>query len=411
MKILLIHNAYQQPGGEDVVVTAESTLLRERGHHVVTYFRSNHELDQLSKSRQLLLVKDIIHSERSKRDIDELLKREEPDLVHVHKTFMMISPSIYAACQELDVPVVQTLHNFRLLCPGWTLARDGEVCEECIDRGLWRSILHGCYRDSHLMSAAVALMLQVHRHRGTWDDHVDRYIALSDFARRKFIEGGLPASKLHVKPNFVTPDPGEREKPGDYALFVGRLSHEKGVPKLLDAWERLHSKIPLLLVGEGPLRKSLQAQVAARNLTNVTFKGWLPAEETRAAIKNAAFTILPSICYEGFPMSIAESFACGTPVLCSGLGGMQEIVDHHRTGLHFAPGNADELASNVEWAWAHPARLASMGKEARCQYETFYTAEKNYDSLMQIYRSTIAACGTRATLPVSTKQPVREVHA
>jgi len=411
MKILLIHNAYQQPGGEDVVVAAETTLLRERGHHVVTYFRSNHELDQLSKSRRLLLVKDIIHSEHSKRDIHELLRREEADLVHVHNTFMMISPSIYKACRELDVPIVQTLHNFRLLCPGWTLARDGEVCEECIDRGLWRSILHGCYRDSHLMSAAVALMLQVHRHRGTWDEHVDGFITLSDFARRKFIQGGLPASKLHVKPNFVTPDPGEREKPGDYALFVGRLSHEKGVATLLAAWEMLRSKIPLLLVGDGPLRKSLQAQVAARNLTNVTFKGWLPAEETRAVIKNAAFTVLSSICYEGFPMSIAESFACGTPVLCSGLGGMQEIVDHHRTGLHFTPGDADELASRVEWAWAHPSRLASMGKEARRQYETFYTAEKNYNSLMQIYRSTIAACGTRATLPVSTKHPVKEVHA
>ena len=411
MKILVIHNGYQQPGGEDAVVAAETTLLRERGHQVVTYFRSNHELDQLSKSRQMLLIKDIVHSEHSKRDVRELLKREKPDLVHVHNTFMMISPSVYQTCRELNVPVVQTLHNFRLLCPGWTLARNGEVCEECIDRGLWRSVLHGCYRDSRLMSAAVALMLQVHRSRGTWDDHVDGYIALSDFARRKFIQGGLPASKLHVKPNFVAPDPGEREKPGDYALFVGRLSHEKGIRTLLAAWEKLHSKIPLILVGDGPLRESLQTEVAARNLTNVTFRGWLPAAEARIAMKNAAFTITPSICYEGFGMSIVESFACGTPVLCSGHGGMQEIVDHHRTGLHFGPGNADELASRVEWAWAQPSRLASMGKEARRQYETTYTAEKNYDALMQIYRSVKAACTSRATSPVSTKQPVREVHA
>ena len=411
MKILLIHNAYQQPGGEDTVVAAETALLRDRGHQVLTYFRTNHEIDQLSRPRQLLLVKDIIHSEHSKRDVHELLRREEPDLVHVHNTFMMISPSIYAACREFDVPVVQTLHNFRLLCPGWTLARNGQVCEECIDHGLSRSILHGCYRDSRLMSTAVALMLQVHRYRGTWDEQVDGYITLSEFARHKFIQGGLPASKLHVKPNFVAPDPGEREKPGDYALFVGRLSHEKGISTLLAAWEKLRSKIPLVLVGEGPLRESLEAEVAARNLTDVTFKGWLPASETRSAIKNAAFTILPSICYEGFPMSIAESFACGTPVVCSGLGGMQEIVDHERTGLHFAPGNADELASRVEWAWANPARLASMGKEARRQYETSYTAETNYDALIQIYRSTISASRTQATLHVSSKQTTREVHA
>jgi glycosyltransferase involved in cell wall biosynthesis len=412
MKIVVIHNAYQRPGGEDVVVAAETTLLRERGHQVVTYFRSNHELDGLSKPRQLLLVKDIIHSDHSKRDVRKLLEREEPDLVHVHNTFMMISPSLYEACSDLGFPVVQTLHNFRLLCPGWTLARKGQVCEECIDRGLWRSVLHGCYRDSHLMSAAVALMLQVHRFRGTWDDRVDSYITLSDFARRKFIQGGLPAAKIRVKPNFVAPDPGEREKPGDYALFVGRLSHEKGISTLLAAWEKLHSTIPLILVGDGPLRESLQAEAAARNLINVSFRGWLPAQETRAAMKNAAFTITPSTCYEGFGMSIVESFACGTPVLCSALGGMQEIVDHHRTGLHFAPGNADELAARVEWAWAHPSRLASMGKEARLQYETSYTAEKNYNELMQIYQSTLHARGNRIALPMPTKQPpITEVPA
>ena len=264
MKILLIHNTYQHPGGEDTVVAAETALLRERGHHVVTYLRSNHELDQLSRSRQLLLVKDIVYSEHSKRDIRELLKKEEPDLVHVHNTFMMISPSIYDACRGLGVPVVQTLHNFRLLCPGWTLSRNGEVCEECIDHGLWRSILHGCYRDSHLMSAAVALMLQAHRYYGTWDCGIDGYIALSHFARRKFIQGGLPPTKLHVKPNFVFPDPGEREMPGRYAVFVGRLSQEKGVATLVAAWRKLHSPIPLVLVGEGPLRRSLEAEVAAR---------------------------------------------------------------------------------------------------------------------------------------------------
>jgi glycosyltransferase involved in cell wall biosynthesis len=412
MKIVLIHNAYQRPGGEDVVVAAETTMLRERGHEVVTHLRSNHELEQMSKLRQLLLVKDIVHSEDSQREVLELLQREEPDLVHVHNTFLMISPSIYDSCREMDVPVVQTLHNFRLLCPAWTLARNGEVCEECVDRGLWRSVLHGCYRDSRPMTAAVALMLQVHRYRGTWNDQVDSYIALSDFARRKFVEGGLPARKIHVKPNFVAPDPGEREKPGDYALFVGRLSHEKGLSTLLAAWQKLHSKIPLMLVGDGPLRPSLEAEAVARNLREVTFRGWLPAEEARVAMKNASFTITPSTCYEGFPMSIVESFACGTPVLCAALGGMPEIVDDHRTGLHFAPANSDELAARVEWAWAHPSRLAAMGKEARRQYETSYTPERNYEALMQIYGATISACGSRAALPVCRKQPgAREVHA
>lgn len=392
MKIAVIHNTYQRPGGEDVVVAAECSLLREHGHEVVSYRRSNHELEQMSKPRQFLLVRDIVYSKDSKRDVHDLLQKEEPDLVHVHNTFMMISPSIYEACRELGVPVVQTLHNFRLLCPAWTLARNGEVCEECVDRGLWRGVLHGCYRNSHLMTAAVALMLQVHRYRETWNEQVDGYVALSDFARRKFIEGGLPVGRIHVKPNFVFPDPGERGKPGDFALFVGRLSSEKGISTLLAAWEMLRNKIPLMVVGEGPLRESLEAEAAARNLRDVTFRGWLPAEEARAAMKNAAFTIVPSVCYEGFPMSIAESFACGTPVLCSCLGSMQEIVDNHRTGLHFAAGDAEDLAARVEWAWAHPSRLATMGKEARRQYETSYTAERNYASLIQIYEATMRAC-------------------
>lgn len=230
MKIVVIHNTYQHPGGEDVVVAAECSLLLDRRHQVVSYGRSNHELEQMSKPRQLLMVKDIVYSNDSKRDIRGLLQKEEPDLVHVHNTFMMISPSIYEACGEMGVPVVQTLHNFRLLCPAWTLARNGKVCEECVNRGLWRGVLHGCYRDSHLMTAAVALMLQVHRYRGTWNEQVDGYVALSDFARRKFIEGGLPAEKIHVKPNFVFPDPGEREKPGHYALFVGQLWSKKASP-------------------------------------------------------------------------------------------------------------------------------------------------------------------------------------
>jgi glycosyltransferase involved in cell wall biosynthesis len=391
MKIVVIHNTYQSPGGEDAVVTAEGRLLRERGHQVVSYLRSNHELEQMSKPRQLLMVKDMVYSDDSKREIRNLLQKEKPDLVHVHNTFMMISPSVYEACREMGMPVVQTLHNFRLLCPAWALVRNGEVCEECVDRGLWRGVLHGCYRDSHLMTAAVALMLQVHRYRGTWNEQVDGYVALSDFARSKFIEGGLPARKVHVKPNFVFPDPGEREKPGDYALFVGRLSPEKGVSTLLAAWEKLRNRIPLMIVGEGPLRASLEAEAVARKLGDVTFKGWLPAEQARVAMKNASFTITPSICYEGFGMSIVESFACGTPVLCSCLGGMQEIVDNHRTGLHFVAGDADDLAAKVEWAWAHPSQLADMGREARRQYENSYTAQGNYTRLMQIYEETMSA--------------------
>jgi glycosyltransferase involved in cell wall biosynthesis len=389
MKMLIIHNSYQQPGGEDVVFAQECQLLESHGHQVLTYQRSNHEMKAMSILQRLAQAKNIIWSESSKQQVRELLRQEQPDLVHVHNTFMMVSPSIYQVCQEMRVPVIQTLHNFRLLCPAFSLFRDGHVCEECPTSGLWRAVWHGCYRDSRAMSANVALMLQVHRVSQTWNKSVDTYVALSEFARQKFVDNGLPASKVRVKPNFVFPDPGERESPGDYAIFVGRLSPEKGVATLLAGWELLSLAIPLLIVGDGPLRASLEEECKKRSLSTVKFAGRLTAAETRNAIKQAAFLIAPSLWYEGFPMIICEAFACGTPVLCSRLGTLQEIVEDQSTGLHFIPDKPQDLAEKVEWAWNNPGRMVAMGKFARQTYETHYTAEKNYETLMQIYAETI----------------------
>jgi glycosyltransferase involved in cell wall biosynthesis len=391
MKILVVHNSYQQPGGEDAVFAGETRLLEQHGHTVVPYRRSNHEISSMSAMQRLVMPKEMIHSDSSKREIQKLLRDERPDIVHVHNTFMMISPSVYETCQEMGVPVVQTLHNFRLLCPAWTLCREGHVCEECVEHGLWRSVWHGCYRNSRFMTASVALMLQVHRGRGTWRESVDGYIALSEFSRRKFATNGFPDKKIHVKPNFVQQDPGERATPGSYALFVGRLSPEKGVATLLAAWEKLVPSMSLVIVGEGPERKSLEAEATSRGLANVVFKGWLPADETLKAMKDAAFVVVPSLWYEGFPMTIAEAFACGTPVICSRIGALEEIVSDQRTGLHFVPGDVDDLASKIGWSAAHPRETAAMGKAARLEYETHYTAEQNYRRLMQIYSQFVCA--------------------
>jgi glycosyltransferase involved in cell wall biosynthesis len=235
------------------------------------------------------------------------------------------------------------------------------------------------------------LMLQVHRGRNTWNESVDGFVALSEFARQKFVANGLPAAKMHIKPNFVYQDPGERKSAGEYALFVGRLSPEKGVGTLLSAWEKLRTAMPLVIAGEGPERAALEAQAAAAQLSNVKFAGRLSAEKVQSAMKEAAFLVMPSIWYEGFPMTIAESFACGTPVICSKLGTMQEIVDHQRTGLHFMPDDAEDLRRQVEYALSHPAELAAMGKAARQEYKQRYTAQINYAMLMNIYEQTIGA--------------------
>jgi glycosyltransferase involved in cell wall biosynthesis len=391
MKVLLVHNSYQRPGGEDVAFKQECELLERHGHDVLTYRRSNLELQQLATIERLTLVRRVIAAEDSRLAVLQILRNEKPDLIHVHNTFMMISPSIYQACREAQVPVLQTLHNFRLLCPASIFFRDGRRCEECVEHSLWRGVWHGCYRDSHTATAIIALMLQWHRARGTWDESVDGYIALSDFSRKKFVDGGLPAEKISVKPNFVYPDPGERNAPGHYGLFVGRLSAEKGLSTLLTAWQHSRSSIPLVIVGDGPLRVALEAQAAKNGQTQVTFRGWLNPTETRAAMKQAAFLVLPSVCYENFPMTITESFACGTPVLCSRLGAMQELVADQHTGLHFTPGDAEDLASKLEWASDHPSELGAMGREARREYEARYTPEQNYSHLMNIYEQALNA--------------------
>jgi glycosyltransferase involved in cell wall biosynthesis len=392
MKVLIVHNSYQQAGGEDVVASHEARLLGSQGHIVISHNRSNHELKKLSTSKRLLLLKDIIYSHDSKRDIRTILRREKPDVVHVHNTFMMISPSVYEACREAGTPVLQTLHNYRLLCPGWTLSREGKICEDCVEGGLWHGVWHGCYRNSRVMTGAVAAMLKFHRITGTWENSVDGYVALTEFARRKFIEGGLPQDKIHVKPNFVEDDPGEKTETGRFALFVGRLSPEKGVQTLISAWATMKNRCPLVVVGDGPLRESLEAEAGTQKGSSVTFRGWLRREEILATMKRAAFLVTPSVWYEGFPMTIAEAFACGTPVICSKLGAMQEIVDNQRTGLHFSSGDADELTSKVNWILDRPGKLAEMGKAARLEYETRYTAEKNYHLLMRIYNQTIGDC-------------------
>jgi glycosyltransferase involved in cell wall biosynthesis len=233
-------------------------------------------------------------------------------------------------------------------------------------------------------------MLAFHRALGTWRASITCFIVLTEFAKRKFVEAGFPSHKFAVKPNFADHDPGERVGPGTYALFVGRLLENKGLRVLLNAWKRLPQQHPLHIVGDGAERSIWQAE--ARELPGVTFRGRLPRHEVIEAVKNARFLIVPSTLYEGFPMCIVESYACGTPVLCSRLGALAEIVQDRVTGVHFNPGDSLDLAKTVEWAWNHSSELVQMGRAARAKYETDYTAEKNYSLLMEIYEDALADC-------------------
>ena len=395
MKIVMVHNTYQQAGGEDIVFRNDCESLRSRGHEVVEYLRSNDDVEKFVSIRRLVLAKQTIWASDTRKEFRQLLLREKPHIVHVHNTFVMISPSIYWACRDARVPIVQTLQNYRLMCPGALFLRDEKVCEECLEHGVWRGVRYGCYRGSRPATAVVAAMLSTHRLLGTWSRLIEYYLAPTEFGRRKYIAGGLPAEKMLVKPNCVQPDPGEGNGDRSYALFVGRLSTEKGLRTLLAAWTRLRVSIPLQIVGDGPLRPELEEYARQQGLESVCFRGRLKGEETMAMMKGARCLVFPSECYEGLPMTVIEAFACGTPVIASNMGAMQDLIADGRTGLHFTPGDAEDLANKAERAWTRAADMAVMGKQARQEYLSKYTAASNYEILMGAYQRAIQNTGAR----------------
>jgi len=401
--VLAVHNRYRQSGGEDISTEAEGRLLNAHGNRVIEYVRHNEEIPRSGLWEKVTLAPRTVWAWDSCREIKALLRSEKPEVAHFHNTLPLISPAAYYACREAGVPVVQTLHNYRLLCPAATFRQNGRICEKCVTGGLFNGVLYGCYRGSRAATATTALMLGTHRWLGTWNNMVDCYIALTEFSRGKFIEGGLPAEKIVVRPNFVSPDPLEgcsgdvpiaesRHEIGGqrpplqkgYALYVGRLSYEKGVRTLIRAWQR--TSAPLRVVGDGPLRQELEAFAASHGLSSVAFRGHLTPDHLTPIMRGARFLVFPSEWYETFGRVAIEAFACRVPVIASRLGAMQEIVADGRTGLHFTPGDADDLAAKVEWAWTHPEEMQAMGRAARAEYEAKYTAERNYDMLMGIYQ-------------------------
>ena len=379
LRVLFAHNAYQHRGGEDSVVEAEIALLRSHGHAVETYFRSN---DDVAAMSSLALARHTLWSPRTPPDLADLIRRFRPDVIHAHNTFPLISPSLYWAAERAGVPVVQTLHNFRLMCLNALFLREGKVCEDCMGHLPWRGVARACYRGSHAASAALAGMLTLHRGLGTYRHKVARYIALNEFCRNKFIEGGLPAERVVVKPNFVdftAPEPLPRAG----LLFVGRLSVEKGVSTLAEAMKLLPNA-SLRVAGDGPEAGLLDGVAGVSRL------GSLSGEAVRQEMSRAVALVVPSIWYENFPRTMVEAFACGLPVIASRIGALADIVRDGETGLLFEPGDPRDLADKLRWALAHPEQMAAMGRNARTQYEAMFSAAANYRRLLEIYEGVLA---------------------
>ena len=386
MKVLLVHNRYACAGGEDTVFEYENCLLRGNGISTDRFEVSNTELKTSSLATRIGLGLNTVWSIRGNRRISDSIEHFRPDIAHFHNTFPQLSPSVYYACARAGVPVVQTLHNYRLLCAAGIFLRDGAVCTDCAGGAFYHAVKHRCYRNSRAASAAVVAMQYVHHYMGTYRTKVDRYIALTEFARQRFIEAGLPAERIVVKPNFVTdPAPGGKGLDGERhgALYVGRLSQEKGIDCLLEAWREID--YPLTIIGEGPMQEELP------RLPQVRFLGWQDPETVAEWMRRSAFLTMPSVWYEGFPMVILEAYANGLPVLASRLGSLAEIVHDRQTGLHFNPGDARDLVRAVQEATGGGLDLAAAGRRARREYLDRYTPERNIEQLLQIYRGLVHA--------------------
>lgn len=385
MKILILHNLYQQRGGEDVAVEAEAALLRAGGHDVTLETVTNDTIASLADKARVFLRAP--YDLRRKKWVQDLIARDRPDIVHIHNFFPLLTPAAHEASAESGIAVVQTLHNYRLTCAAAILMREGKVCEKCVGHSKAWGVVHRCYRGSIAGSWAVFRMQTRASSHGTWLRHVHRFIALSEFARRKFVEAGLPAEKIAIKPNFALPlddSPSPRGRRG--AVFVGRLSAEKGLDVLIRAWRHLPD-IPLLVIGDGPERTAWEPQAP----TAVTFAGAQPKDRVIAAMQSAACLILPSLSYEGFPLAVAEAFAAGTPVIASRLGSLPEIVRHRANGLLFTPGDVDELARTVAGFFSDPQLMSRLGIEALADYRARYAPETNLAQLEAIYRDAISA--------------------
>lgn len=382
LRIVACHNYYQQRGGEDQVFEDEVALLRSKGHVVVPFTRTSgpvHGIEILPAAVGTIWNRSAAHA------LAETVAAENADIVHFHNWLPLISLAAPIAARRAGAAVVQSVQNYRFACPKGTFFRDGRICESCLGRGVpWPAVQHGCYRDSRAASALVAGALVTHRTLGTMSNTIDAFVAASDFTARKVASAGLPADRILVKPNFLAPDPGIGSGSGGFAMYLGRLSPEKGIATLLDAWDRLPDPVPLKIAGTGPLQ-GLVEQTAARR-DDIEYLGFADDDVVDLTMKSAAFLVLPSVNYEGFPKTIVEAFARGTPVVASRLGAMQEVISDGITGRHFTAGDASDLAETVTEIHLEPAPLERMRIAARQAFLDRYTADHNYAIMMDVYR-------------------------
>ncbi len=390
MKILICHNYYQNKGGEAQAVLKEKELLESKRHRVILFSKDNKEIDNYTFSQKARLCYETMFSRSTYKKIIKIVREEKPDIVHVHNVFPLISPSVYYALKKMNVPVVQTVHNYRFLCPnGLFLNNGGKICEKCKEGNLFNAVVGKCYRNSYLQTSGMAATLYLHRKLRTFMNKIDVFIAPSNFLRKKLIEGGIPEKKIVVKSHFVK---CEEIKPSyefdNYAVYMGRLSREKGLFTLLRVWKKIPN-FTLKIMGDESIRSELENFVIQKEISNVEFLGFIKGPKRFEILRKAMFMIFPSECFENFPYSIIESFACGVPVIASRIGGMEELIEEGKNGLLLEPGEVKDLDQKIIELLNNRELLLKMRYNARKVVEEYYSEELGYKNIMDVYHKAL----------------------
>jgi glycosyltransferase involved in cell wall biosynthesis len=383
VKILLIHNFYQQFGGEDAAALADKALLESHNQEVISYTRDNSEIHDFSLMNKLLFPSQVIYSGRTKRNLAKIVKDRRPDIALIHNFFPLVSPSVYHVLHSLHVPIVQVIHDFRFLCPNGWFFTQGQICERCKRGNYFSAVRFRCYRDSYLSSALAASSIGLNRLSGMLEK-ITAFVSPTCFVKQKLVEGGVQEDKIFVRPHFmdtspVAPSCGK----GRYALYLGRISPEKGIWTMVRAFQVLKG-VTLKIAGTGPMEAALGRYLTANAVENVELVGFRRGKDKWQLLADSLFVVLPSECYETFGLVVLEAYAAGKPVVASNLGSLPYVVEDGKSGILFEPGNAEDLIEKVNHLLAHPSGIASMGLHARGLAEMKYSPDQSYQTFLDI---------------------------
>jgi glycosyltransferase involved in cell wall biosynthesis len=383
VKILLIHNFYQQFGGEDAAALADKALLESHYEDVLFYTRDNSEIHDFTWVNKLLFPAQVFYSRRTKRDLQKIVKERRPNIALIHNFFPLVSPSVYHFLHSRGIPIIQVIHDFRFFCPNGWFFTQGQICERCKAGNYLNAVRFRCYRDSYLSSTLAASSIGLNRRRGMLEK-ITAFICLTDFLKQKLLEGGIPEEKIFIRPHFMdTSAVAPCYRKGEYALYLGRISPEKGIWTMVRAFQRL-KRVRLKIAGTGPMEAALGRYVKENAVENVELVGFKSGADKWKLLADSLFVVAPSECYETFGLAVLEAYAAGKPVVASNLGSLPYVVEDGKSGVLFEPGNVEDLIEKVNGLLANPSSIASMGSHARGLAEMKYSPGQSYRTLLDI---------------------------